>query len=72
MVSRAAEVVASELAKLSSLERPKFLHEMVNHIFAGIVVIEGREAAIECAFMLTESLIQTKPDECEPPPSPSF
>lgn len=57
----AAFVVARSLARVHSSERSKFLREVINQAVAGIIVIEGSEAAAEFAFMLTESIVETAP-----------
>lgn len=59
MPSLAATVVARELAKLPPSGRVRFLKELANHALAGIIVIGGEREAVEFAYVLAESIVQS-------------
>jgi hypothetical protein len=58
MGSSAAAIVARELALIPSVERARFLSQLADAAFAGIIVIEGAPAAVEKAYMLADAIVQ--------------
>ncbi len=53
----AAAVVAKALSRRSPKDRPGFLRELLAHSAAGLVVIEGDEAAGEAVYRLADAVV---------------
>jgi hypothetical protein len=58
MANSPAAIVARELAKVPSVDRLRFLSQLADAAFAGIIVIEGAPAAVEKAYMLADAIVQ--------------
>lgn len=56
-LSPAASVLPRELAKLRAADRPAFLRELLAHVAAGILVIEGDQAAAEAVYRLADAVV---------------
>ena len=56
-VADAGAVVASALSQRPSEARAGFLRELLAHAAAGLVVIEGDEAASEAVYRLADAVV---------------
>ncbi len=53
----AAAMVARALSRREPKERPRFLRELLAHTAAGLVVIEGDQAAGEAVYRLADAVV---------------
>ena len=53
----AATVVARALSLRAAEDRPKFLREMLAHVAAGLVIIEGERTAGETVYRLADAVV---------------
>lgn len=53
----AAAMVARELSRRPVKDRPRFLRELLAHTAAGLVVIEGDQAAGEAVYRLADAVV---------------
>ena len=53
----AAAMVARALSRRAPNERPGFLRELLAHTAAGLVVIEGDQAAGEAVYRLADAVV---------------
>lgn len=52
-----ASIVALELSVRPAAERGRFLREMLAHVAAGLVVIEGSAEASEAVYRLADAVV---------------
>jgi hypothetical protein len=55
-----AHIVADSLARLSAADRSSFLRELLADTAAGIVVIDGTEAAAMAIYRLGDAVVSRK------------
>jgi hypothetical protein len=56
-IEDAAQVVAGALSRRKPAERPAFLRELLAHVAAGLVVIEGEREAGEAVYRLADAVV---------------
>lgn len=53
----AAEIVADAMLGVPHEERSRYLREMLAHVAAGLVVVDGSRAAAEACYRLSDAVV---------------